>query len=71
MGRRTTLGPPARLSALFRYLANSVIKWQEGKGTSVFLKPSGYTAKTRFTAQSRDLMDWRLTPQVVSYWRTG
>jgi len=27
---------------------NSVIKWQEGKGTSVFLKPSGYTGKSRF-----------------------
>ena len=28
--------------------ANSVIKWQEGKGTSVFLKPSGYTGKAPF-----------------------
>jgi gluconolactonase len=28
--------------------ANSVIKWQAGKGTSVFLKPSGYTGKTPF-----------------------
>ncbi len=28
--------------------ANSVIKWQPGKGTSVFLKPSGYTGKTPF-----------------------
>ena len=28
--------------------ANSVIKWQEGKGTSVFLKPSGYTGKASF-----------------------
>src|SRR5262245_45528841 len=27
---------------------NSVIKWQEGRGTSVFLKPSGYTGKTLF-----------------------
>jgi gluconolactonase len=27
---------------------NSVIKWQEGKGTSVFLKPSGYTGKAPF-----------------------
>jgi len=27
---------------------NSVIKWQEGKGTSVFLNPSGYTGKTPF-----------------------
>ena len=27
---------------------NSVIKWQEGKGTSVFLKPSGYTGKALF-----------------------
>ena len=27
---------------------NSVIKWQEGNGTSVFLKPSGYTGKTPF-----------------------
>jgi len=27
---------------------NSVVKWQEGNGTSVFLKPSGYTGKTRF-----------------------
>ncbi len=28
--------------------ANSVIKWQEGRGTSVFLKPSGYSGKTPF-----------------------
>lgn len=28
--------------------ANSVIKWQQGKGASVFLKPSGYTGKTPF-----------------------
>lgn len=27
---------------------NSVIKWQAGKGTSVFLHPSGYTGKTPF-----------------------
>jgi gluconolactonase len=27
---------------------NSVFKWQEGKGVSLFLKPSGYTGKTRF-----------------------
>jgi gluconolactonase len=27
---------------------NSVIKWQEGKGTSVFLKPSGYTGEAPF-----------------------
>src|SRR5262245_48006873 len=27
---------------------NSVIKWQESKGTSVFLKPSGYSGKTVF-----------------------
>jgi gluconolactonase len=27
---------------------NSIIKWQEGKGTSVFLKPSGYTGKAPF-----------------------
>jgi gluconolactonase len=27
---------------------NSVIKWQPGKGTSVFLEPSGYTGKIRF-----------------------
>jgi gluconolactonase len=27
---------------------NSVIKWQEGKGTSVFLRPSGYTGKLPF-----------------------
>jgi gluconolactonase len=27
---------------------NSVIKWQEGKGTSVFLKPSGYNGKAVF-----------------------
>jgi gluconolactonase len=27
---------------------NSVIKWQEGKGTRVFLKPSGYTGKATF-----------------------
>ncbi len=28
--------------------ANSIIKWQAGKGTSVFLKPSGYTGKAPF-----------------------
>jgi len=27
---------------------NSIIKWQEGRGTSVFLKPSGYTGKAPF-----------------------
>ncbi len=27
---------------------NSVIKWQEGQGTSVFLKPSGYSGKVPF-----------------------
>jgi gluconolactonase len=27
---------------------NSVIKWQHGKGTSLFLKPSGYSGKARF-----------------------
>ncbi|MBM4264287.1 MAG: SMP-30/gluconolactonase/LRE family protein [Deltaproteobacteria bacterium] len=27
---------------------NSVVKWQEGKGTSVFLHPSGYTGKGPF-----------------------
>jgi gluconolactonase len=27
---------------------NSVIKWREGKGTSVFLRPSGYTGKLPF-----------------------
>jgi gluconolactonase len=27
---------------------NSVIKWQEGQGTSVFLKPSGYSGKALF-----------------------
>jgi gluconolactonase len=27
---------------------NSVIKWQDGKGTSVYLKPSGYTGKAPF-----------------------
>jgi len=28
--------------------ANAIIKWQEGKGTSVFLTPSGYTGTTPF-----------------------
>jgi gluconolactonase len=27
---------------------NAIIKWQQGKGTSVFLKPSGYTGKAPF-----------------------
>jgi gluconolactonase len=27
---------------------NSIYKWQEGKGESLFLKPSGYTGKTPF-----------------------
>lgn len=27
---------------------NSVIKWQEGKGTSLFLKPSGYSGRSPF-----------------------
>ena len=26
---------------------NTVFQWQEGKGVSVFLKPSGYTARAR------------------------
>jgi gluconolactonase len=28
--------------------ANSIFKWQEGRGESLFLKPSGYTGKTPF-----------------------
>jgi gluconolactonase len=28
--------------------ANSVVQWQESKGSSVFLKPSGYSGKTPF-----------------------
>jgi gluconolactonase len=28
--------------------ANSIIKWQEGKGTSLFLKPSGYSGSAPF-----------------------
>jgi gluconolactonase len=28
--------------------ANAVIKWQEGKGTRVFIKPSGYSGKAPF-----------------------
>jgi gluconolactonase len=28
--------------------ANSVVKWQAGKGTSVYLKPSGYTGRAPF-----------------------
>lgn len=31
--------------------ANSVHKWQEGKGVSLFLKPSGYTGSARFTGK--------------------
>jgi gluconolactonase len=51
-GRKWVEGPV--WSRKERYLlfsdipTNSVIKWQEGKGTSVFLKPSGYTGKATF-----------------------
>jgi gluconolactonase len=31
--------------------ANAVVKWQPDKGTSVFLKPSGYTGKAPFEGQ--------------------
>jgi gluconolactonase len=30
---------------------NAIIKWQEGKGESVFLKPAGYTGKEPFTGR--------------------
>jgi gluconolactonase len=30
---------------------NSVFKWQEGKGVSLFLKPSGYTGKAQFAGR--------------------
>jgi gluconolactonase len=30
---------------------NRVVKWQEGKGASTFLKPSGYTGKEKFTGR--------------------
>ena len=30
---------------------NSIIKWQEGQGTSLFFKPSGYTGKAPFDGQ--------------------
>jgi gluconolactonase len=30
---------------------NRVVKWQEGKGASTFLKPSGYTGKEPFTGK--------------------
>jgi gluconolactonase len=28
--------------------SNSILKWQEGEGVSVFMRPSGYTGKERF-----------------------
>ncbi|HXG66246.1 MAG TPA: SMP-30/gluconolactonase/LRE family protein [Blastocatellia bacterium] len=31
--------------------SNSIIKWQEGKGASLFLKPSGYTGTAPFTGR--------------------
>ena len=31
--------------------ANSIYKWQKGKGVSLFLKPSGYTGKAPFTGR--------------------
>jgi len=30
---------------------NSIFKWQEGEGTSLFLKPSGYTGPTPFSGR--------------------
>lgn len=30
---------------------NSIFKWQEGKGVTLFLKPSGYTGKTPFAGR--------------------
>jgi gluconolactonase len=51
-GRRWVEGPVWRRKGgylLFSDIpANSVVKWQEGKGTSIFLKPSGYTGKAPF-----------------------
>jgi gluconolactonase len=31
--------------------SNSIIKWEEGKGTSLFLKPSGYSGSAPFTGR--------------------
>lgn len=51
-GRRWVEGPVWNRShgyLLFSDIpANAVIKWQGGKGTSVFLQPSGYTGKLPF-----------------------
>jgi gluconolactonase len=51
-GRKWVEGPVwnrARGYLLFSDIpANSVIKWQAGKGPSLFLKPSGYSEKTPF-----------------------
>jgi gluconolactonase len=37
-----------RYLLFFDIPANAIIKWQQGKGASVFLKPSGYTGKAPF-----------------------
>ena len=37
---------PAEMSAVLGRSVNTVFKWQEGQGVSVFLKPSGYTGES-------------------------
>src|SRR5262245_66683873 len=32
---------------------NEIVKWQEGKGESVFMQPAGYTGKEPFTGKER------------------
>ncbi|HEX2230540.1 MAG TPA: SMP-30/gluconolactonase/LRE family protein [Candidatus Binatia bacterium] len=51
-GRKWVEGPVWHRSGKYLLFsdipANSVYRWQEGKGTGLFLKPSGYTGKRRF-----------------------
>ncbi len=52
---------------------NSIIKWQEGKGTSVFLKPSGYTGTATIRRAGAGIQRPRLRsrrpPGVGGTWR--
>jgi len=42
---------------------NSVFKWQEGKGVSLFLKPSGYTGAAPFTSREPGANGLTFDPQ--------
>ncbi len=42
---------------------NQIVKWREGKGISVFMHPSGYTGKPRFTGSEPGTNGLMLDPQ--------